>query len=196
MLQNALTHFAACVVLLFGFKIKLPIGRQNDKIEEKQMSKKFEELDFTDDFFFCKILMKNKILCIELLELVLRIKIEDIVFMAEQKPIEITADDISDEMREFLDYLLGKGAQNDFTRWIADEVNKARAHEEWRVEYMSLLLRDQEMRAVGREEGREEERQTMIVNMLKENIPVEAICRIAQCDEAYVKEIQKLLQKN
>lgn len=95
-------------------------------------------------------------------------------------------------MREFLDYLLGKGAQNDFTRRIVDEVNKARAHEEWRVEYMSLLLRDQEMR----EEGREEERQTMIVNMLKENIPVEAICRIAQCDEAYVKEIQKLLQKN
>ena len=292
MLQNALTHFAACVVLLFGFKIKLPIGRQNDKIEEKQMSKKFEELDFTDDFFFCKILMKNKILCIELLELILRIKIKDIVFMTEQKPIEITADargirldvyvedenetvydiemqptkttglpkrsryyqglidlnliergenfnnlkksyvificlkdpfkeglhiytfenrckecvslklgddttkvfinasgiadDISDEMREFLDYLLGKGAQNDFTRRIADEVNKARAHEEWRVEYMSLLLRDQEMRAV----GREEERQTMIVNMLKENIPVEAICRIAQCDEAYVKEIQ------
>lgn len=40
----------------------------------------------------CKILMKNKILCIELLELILRIKIKDIVFMAEQKPIEITAD--------------------------------------------------------------------------------------------------------
>ena len=56
------------------------------------MSKKFKELDFTDDFFFCKILTKNKGLCIELLELILKIKIKKIVFMTEQKPIEITAD--------------------------------------------------------------------------------------------------------
>ena len=56
------------------------------------MRKKYEELDFTDNFFFCKILMKNKNLCIELLELILKIKIRDIVFMSEQKPIEITAD--------------------------------------------------------------------------------------------------------
>lgn len=56
------------------------------------MSKKYEELDFTDDFFFCKILMKNKRLCKELLELILKIKIEKIVFSMEQKPIEITAD--------------------------------------------------------------------------------------------------------
>jgi len=56
------------------------------------MSKKFEELDFTDNFFFCKILMKNKSLCIELLELILKIKIKDIIFMTEQKPIEITVD--------------------------------------------------------------------------------------------------------
>jgi hypothetical protein len=36
------------------------------------MSKKYEELDFTDDFFFCKILMKNQRLCKELLELTLK----------------------------------------------------------------------------------------------------------------------------
>ena len=56
------------------------------------MNKKYKELDFTDDFFFCKILTKNKDLCIELLELILKIKIRDIVFMTEQKPIEITSD--------------------------------------------------------------------------------------------------------
>ena len=69
-----------------------------------------------------------------------------------------TANDTSDEMRAFLDYLQGKGIKNEFTRQIDEEVNKARAHEEWRVEYMSLFLRDQEMREEGREEGREEER--------------------------------------
>lgn len=56
------------------------------------MSKKYEELNFIDDFFFCKILMKNKQLCKELLELILQIKIEEIVFTMEQKPIEITSD--------------------------------------------------------------------------------------------------------
>lgn len=73
----------------------------------------------------------------------------------------------------------------------AHEVNKARVHEEWRVEYMSLLLRDQEMRAAGREEGREEERRTIVENMLKENESIEKICRYAGCDEAYVEAIRK-----
>ena len=258
------------------------------------MSKKYEELDFTDNFFFGKILMKNKNLCKELLELILNIKIVKIVFAAEQKPIEITsdgkggwldvyveddansvydiemqptmqsnlpkrsryyqgmidlnllergadykalkksfvificlsdpfdkglhiytfenrcrenselllgddaikvfinaagtADDVSKEMKDFLDYLLGKGVGNDFVRRIDEEVNKARAHEEWRLEYMSLFLRDCDMR----EEGREEQCSTVVMNMLKENIPVDVICRVAECDEVYVEEIRKL----
>ena len=235
------------------------------------MSKKYEELDFTDNFFFCKILMKNKKLCIELLELILKIKIKDIVFMAEQKPIEITADGrgvrldvyVEDEAdtvydiemqptmqsnlpkrsryyqgmidlnliergadfnelkksyvificledpfdkglhiytfenrcKEFLDYLQGKGTKSDFTRRIDEEVVKARTHAEWRVEYMSLILRDHEKReegrAEGREEGREEKARVVVMNMLKENLPIDTICRIAECDEAFVAEVRK-----
>lgn len=259
------------------------------------MSKKYEELNFTDDFFFCKILMKNKRLCKELLELILQIKISKIIFTVEQKPIEVTADgrgvrldvyveddaktvydiemqptmkknlpkrsryyqgmidlnliergadykelkksfvificlsdpfdkglhiytfenqckespdlllgdettkvfinaagtanDISEEMRDFLDYLLGEGTKSDFTRRIEEEVNKARVHEEWRVEYMSLFLRDQEMR----EEGYEEKQRSVVMNMLKENEPIEKICRYAECDENFVEEVRKEL---
>lgn len=36
-------------------------------------------------------------------------------------------------------------------------VQKARDHEEWRLEYMTLLMRDQEMIRRGREEGRLQE---------------------------------------
>ena len=260
------------------------------------MNKKYEELDFTDDFFFCKILMKNQKLCKELLEMILKIKIAQIVFAEKQKPIEITsdgkgvrldvyveddaktvydiemqptmkknlpkrsryyqgmidlnlierganykelkksfvificltdpfdkglhiytfenqclecpslllgdettkvfinaagsADDVAPEMKDFLDYLQGKGTNSDFTRRIDDEVNKARAHEEWKVEYMSLFLRDEEKK----EEGREENRKKTIINMLRENEPIDKICRIAECDEAYVKEIQEELK--
>lgn len=261
------------------------------------MSKKYEELDFTDNFFFCKILMKNKNLCIELLELILNIKIKDIVFMTEQKPIEITADargirldvyvedetktvydiemqptmtpnlpkrscyyqgmidlnliergadfnelkksyvificledpfeeglhiytfenkcrecaslilgddttkvfinavgtadDVSDEMKEFLDYLQGKGTQNDFTRRIANEVDKARVHEEWRVEYMSLLLRDQEMRVA----GREEERIRAIKKKLEKKKSVEQIAEELEITVEEAKSYVQLIEK-
>ena len=257
------------------------------------MSKKYEELDFTDNFFFCKILMKNKKLCIELLEMILKIKIKDIVFIAEQKPIEITVDgrgvrldvyvedeaktvydiemqptmqpnlskrsryyqgmidlnliergadftelkksyvificlkdpfdkglhvytfenrckeipdlklgdettkvfvnaagtaeDISNEMKDFLDYLEGKGTKSDFARRIDEEVSRARTHVEWRVEYMSLILRDHEKR----EDGRQEIRRMVVMNMLKANEPIEKICSYAGCDEAYIEKIQK-----
>ena len=103
-----------------------------------------------------------------------------------------TADDVSEEMKAFLDYLQGKGTKSDFTRRIDDEVNKARTHEEWKVEYMSLFLRDQEMR----EEGEEKIRRTTILNMLKENDPIDKICRVAECDEAYVKEILAEISPN
>ena len=73
---------------------------------------------------------------------------------------------------------------------ILGEVNKARAHEEWKVEYMSLFLRDQEKI----EEGEEKTRRSMILNMLREKDPIDKICRIAECDEAYVKEIQAELE--
>ena len=73
---------------------------------------------------------------------------------------------------------------------ILGEVNKARAHEEWMVEYMSLFLRDQEKI----EEGKEKTRRTMILNMLRGNEPIEKICLYAECDEAYVKEIQAELE--
>jgi len=264
------------------------------------MSKKFEELDFTDNFFFCKILMKNKSLCIELLELILKIKIKDIIFMTEQKPIEITvdargvrldvyvedeantvydiemqptmtanlpkrsryyqgmidlnlierggdfnglkksyvificledpfeeglhiytfenqcrecptlvlgddttkvfinaagtADDVSSEMKEFLDYLQGKGAQNDFTRRIANEVDKARVYEEWRVEYMSLLLRDQEMRAAGRAEGCDEERIRAIRKKLGKNKTIEQIADELELEVDVVKKYIEALE--
>ena len=52
---------------------------------------------------------------------------------------------------------------------------------------MSLFLRDQEKI----EEGEEQHRRRTIKNMLRENDPIDKICRIAECDEAYVKEIQE-----
>ena len=59
---------------------------------------------------------------------------------------------------------------------------------------MSLFLRDQEKIEEGEERGREEKMRAMVKNMLRENDPIDKICRIAECDETYVKEIQKELE--
>ena len=54
--------------------------------------KKYEELNFTDDFLFCKILTNHPELCRELAELIIGRKIGGIVRLDRQVPVEITAD--------------------------------------------------------------------------------------------------------
>ena len=55
--------------------------------------KTYEELDFIDDFMFCKILQNNPDLCKELTELIIGKEIGEIITSESQKSIEITADE-------------------------------------------------------------------------------------------------------
>ena len=52
---------------------------------------------------------------------------------------------------------------------------------------MSLFLRDQDKI----EEGREKKLHSIVTNMLKENMSINTICRVAECDESYVKKVQE-----
>ena len=56
------------------------------------MSKKYEDLTFTDDFMFCKILYTNPELYKQLLELILGRKIKEIRYLTTQNTIDITSD--------------------------------------------------------------------------------------------------------
>ncbi len=56
------------------------------------MEKRYEDLRFTDDFLFCKILTDDPELCKELAELVLGRKINRIISPMTQKPIKMTDD--------------------------------------------------------------------------------------------------------
>ena len=238
------------------------------------MAKNYEELEFTDDFMFCKVLTNKPKLCKELLELIIGKKVGKFVQLDKQQPIEITsdgkgvrfdvyceddqntvfdcemqtgtyknlpkrsryyqgmidlnliergadyrklkksyiificpvdvfglglhkytfenrcaeipdlllgdeavkiflcaggtADDVSEDMRAFLEYISGKKNNNRFVQKLEAEVEKARNREEWRMEYMTLLMRDQEMINKGREEGREEGRELEIFSSVQE----------------------------
>ncbi len=54
--------------------------------------KKYDELDFTDDFMFCKVLENNPAICQELAELITGRKISKIVSVEQQKPIRKSSD--------------------------------------------------------------------------------------------------------
>ena len=63
------------------------------------------------------------------------------------------ADDVSSDMKDFLDWLSGKQGRSRLVGELEDAVQKVKDHKEWRTEYMTLLMRDQEMMRKGREEG-------------------------------------------
>lgn len=54
--------------------------------------KQYDELTFTDDFMFCKVLENNDDLSRELLELILDVKICKVVCVSRQKSVDITTD--------------------------------------------------------------------------------------------------------
>ena len=54
--------------------------------------KQYEELTFTDDFLFCKILTSDKALCIELLEVIFGRRVRDITYVNSQQELRQTKD--------------------------------------------------------------------------------------------------------
>lgn len=168
------------------------IHKRKKEKNDMANAKKYDDLTFTDDFMFCKVMTTNPELCHELLELILGKKVGAFTRLDQQKPIEMTADgkgirfdvyseddsgivydcemqtskdestkiflcagghadDVSDEMKDFLNWLTtGQTGNSQFVNKLENAVLKAKKHEEWKVEYMTLLMRDNEMMEKGR----------------------------------------------
>lgn len=93
-------------------------------------------------------------------------------------------DDVSEELKAFLDYVAGKKSDDSFVRELEEAVKEARKNREWRHEYMTLLMRDKENVEKGIEQGRELEREENIqvtVSLLRDfSIPESAILQKIQ----------------
>ena len=87
-------------------------------------------------------------LCKEMPELQLQDEAERIFLCASGM-----ANDVSSDMMAFLNYLAKKKTTDAFTEKLDQAVVQVRKHEEWRLEYMTLYMRDRENREIGREEG-------------------------------------------
>lgn len=75
-------------------------------------------------------------------------------------------DDVSKELRAFLDYVAGREPEDDYVKRLEEAVGEARKNREWRREYMTLLMRDRENIEKGIEKGRLE----MLFDLVRDNL--------------------------
>ncbi len=99
------------------------------------MAKSYEELQFTDDFMFGKV-MEDKELCRDVLECLL------------QEPVGT--------LQDVYNYISKGKANSPLTRKIEAAVEKVKCNEKWRSEYMKELLIFDDYKREGQEEGIEQ----------------------------------------
>ncbi len=105
---------------------------------------------------------------------------------------------VSDELKDFLHLLRDGYGKSRLVKKIEEQVVKAREHKEWRLEYMTLYMRDRQNREEGFEEGLEqglkEEREKTIRSALSAGMTVDSIVKIFSYSAEEVQEIaDKLL---
>ncbi len=57
---------------------------------------------------------------------------------------ESNMEDVNQKLIAFLDYVAGKKSDDSFVQKLDNAIKKAKQNREWRHEYMTLLMRDQE----------------------------------------------------
>lgn len=100
-----------------------------------------------------------------------------------------TKGDVSDDLKDFLKSVNGEYTNSDFSVKIKGEVDKVKRSEEWRREYMTLYLHEQEIKAKARKEGKLE----TLVSLVKNNLL--STTDAAQTAELPEEEFLKLMDK-
>ena len=97
-----------------------------------------------------------------------------------------TLDDVSDELKAFLDYVAGKKPKDAYVERLEEAVKEAKKNREWRHEYMTLLMRDQENVKIGEKRG--EEKMLLLMERLIEDKRFDDIARI-KADKGYRQKL-------
>ena len=125
-------------------------------------------------------------LCLENPQIELGDETEKIFLCAEG-----TADDVSEKMQAFLNYIASGKPRDSFTNELENEVKKARDHIQWRTEYMTFLEQLEKEREAGRNEGRAEGRAEERVNTEREKARADAEKNRADAAESRADELAK-----
>ena len=95
-----------------------------------------------------------------------------------------TQNDVSRELKVFLDYVAGRKSEDSFVEKLEEAVKEAKKNREWRHEYMTLLMRDRE----NVDKGKIQERQKIIIKMLRQGFSTEQIIGICETNEEEIEE--------
>ena len=93
-----------------------------------------------------------------------------------------TLDDVSKDLKAFLDYVAGKKTKDPYVEKLEEAVKEAKKNREWRHEYMTLLMRDRENVKKG------EEMLARLIVLLNEDNRISDIVRASQ-DEEYRQKL-------
>ena len=81
-----------------------------------------------------------------------------------------TEGEISDELKEVILYLGSGKVTGSYSRELDEAVNAVKTNEDRRLEYMTMMIHDMEVREQGRAEGRAEGALGMLVNLVKQGL--------------------------
>lgn len=127
--------------------IDLQLIKRNDKFSKLKKSYVIF-ICMNDPFKADRSIYTFENICIEDTSIKLGDESTKVFLNASSKSNEISAD-----LKDFFTLLKTGGGSTHLTQEIECEVAKARAHEKWRTEYMTLYMRDLENQDIGREEA-------------------------------------------
>lgn len=99
-------------------------------------------------------------------------------------------DDISSELRSFLDYVAGKGVHDCFIEKLDKAVRRAKMDKEVSLEYIRMNMWNLERQEIGEEKGAQEEKKKVIMTMLKKGKTPEEITDLCEYPIELVNEVR------
>ena len=99
--------------------------------------------------------------------------------------------DVNQKLTAFLDYVAGKKSDDSFVQKLENAIKIAKQNREWRHEYMTLLMRDQENIEKGIERGIEKEETRIIIRLYHNGFTPNQIADLVDKDIKKVEAVVK-----
>ncbi len=99
--------------------------------------------------------------------------------------------DVNQKLTAFLDYVAGKKSDDSFVQKLDNAIKNAKQNREWRHEYMTLLMRDQENIEKGIERGIEKEETRIIIRLYHNGFTPNQIADLVDKDIKKVEAVVK-----
>ena len=178
--------------------------------------KSFDEWTLQDNFIFQQVMLKKHI-CKAVLERLLDISIKDIVYIHEEKNLDVRWDTksvrldvfvnddkgtvLSKPLQAFLDYIDGQEATDELLRDIDDAVYEVKHCEAWKEEYVMLSMDHYkywkegmaEGIAEGLAQGKAEGKIEVVIQMLRKQLSLEMIAEVTNFT---VEDVRKIAEEH